>query len=101
MREYEVVFIVHPDLDENAFKEIVDRVQGWIKDAGGKVTKVDLWGRKKMAYMIRKQREGQYVLLNTEMNPEFVTELERNIQLLESVLRYMVKQVIEIPAEAN
>lgn len=90
MRKYEVAFIVHPDLDETAFKEMQDRVNSWITDAGGKVTKVDLWGKMKMAYEIRKQTEGQYVLFETEMPPSFCAELERNLQLQESILRYMV-----------
>jgi small subunit ribosomal protein S6 len=90
MRQYEVAFIVHPDQDDTAFKEMVDRVQDWIKNAGGKVLKVDLWGKKKLAYEIRKQTEGQYVFLETEMPPAFCTELERNLGLQEAVLRYMI-----------
>lgn len=90
MRKYEIAYIVHPDLDENAFKEVNERVQGWIKDAGGSVQKVDLWGKKQLAYPIRKQTEGQYVFLQTEMDPGFCVELERNLQLLEPVIRFMV-----------
>lgn len=96
MRKYEVAFIVHPDLDETAFKEVQERVKSWITDAGGKVTKIDLWGKKKMAYEIRKQAEGQYVLFETEMLPSFCSELERNLQLQESILRYMVTRPTEI-----
>ena len=93
MRSYEVVVIVHPDLDEKAFTEVLDRVQGWITEADGKVTKVDLWGKKKLAYEIRKQTEGQYVIIYADMNPTFCSELERNLQLngiweLESVVVY-------------
>ena len=95
MRNYEVVFIVHPDLDDAAFKEIVDRVQGWIKDAGGKVTKADLWGKRRFAYEIRNQKEGQYVLLYTEMEPAFCAELERNLGLQEPIMRYMVANAVE------
>ena len=90
MRPYEVAFIIHPDLDETAFKEMLDRIQEWIKSAGGKVLLVDLWGKKKLAYEIRKQSEGQYVFLETEMPPAFCSELERNLGLQESVLRYMI-----------
>ncbi len=93
MRQYEVAFIIHPDLDDAAFKEVLDRVQGWIKDAGGSVTKVDLWGKKRLAYEIRKQREGQYVFLQAEMPPAFCGDLERNLRLLEPVIRFMVTVV--------
>lgn len=99
MRNYEVAFIVHPDLDENAFKEVLDRVQGWITDNGGKVGKVDLWGKKKLAYAIRKQSEGQYVILQTEMEPSSCVELERNMQLSEPVIRYMITAA-EAPVES-
>ena len=90
MRKYEVTFIVHPDLDETAFKELIERVQGWITESGGKVEKVDLWGKRKLAYPIRKQEEGQYVLLHTEMEPSFCTELERNLRLQEPVMRFLI-----------
>lgn len=90
MRNYEVVVIIHPDLDESAFNELVERVQGWITEGGGTVSKVDLWGKRKLAYEIRKQTEGQYVLLETEMEPEFCTELERNLGLQEAVMRFLI-----------
>jgi small subunit ribosomal protein S6 len=90
MRNYEIIFIVHPDLDENALNGVIDRVKGWITDAGGAIDKVDLWGRRRMAYEIRKQREGQYVLLQTKMQPSFGAELERNLRFLEPVMRYSI-----------
>jgi small subunit ribosomal protein S6 len=90
MRDYEVVFIIQSDLDDTARTEIVERVSSWITDAGGTIVKKDDWGKRRLAYSIRKQREGHYVLLQTQMEPAFVTTLERNIQFLEPVLRYMV-----------
>jgi len=90
MRSYEVVFIVHPDLDENALKGVVDRVQGWITDSGGTVDNVDQWGKRRMAYAIRKQREGQYVFMNSQFDPTFNAELERNMRFLEPILRYSI-----------
>ncbi|MEN6481567.1 MAG: 30S ribosomal protein S6 [Anaerolineaceae bacterium] len=95
MRHYELVLIVHPDLDEAAFKGIIEKVSGWVTNAGGSVTKVDVWGKRRMAYFIRKQREGQYVLLNVEMDPAFAAELERNLRFLEPVMRFMVTLVTE------
>jgi small subunit ribosomal protein S6 len=90
MREYELVFIVHPDLDENAFKEVLEKVKVWITDGGGQVDKVDLWGKRKLAYPIRKQGEGQYVLMDISIAPAFSTELERNLRFLEPVLRFLI-----------
>jgi len=48
MREYELIFIVHPDLDDNAFKEVVEKVRGWITEGAGNVSKVDLWGKRRL-----------------------------------------------------
>jgi small subunit ribosomal protein S6 len=93
MREYELVFIVRPDLDEAAFKEVVEKVKGWITEAGGTISKVDFWGKRKLAYVIRKQTEGQYVLINTRMNPAFSATLERNLRFLEPVMRFMIATV--------
>jgi small subunit ribosomal protein S6 len=93
MRNYELICIVQPDLDETAFNETVDRVKGWITDAGGKVDKVDVWGKRKLAYLIRKQREGQYVLLNVSLPTEATADLDRNIRFLEPVMRYMLTAV--------
>jgi small subunit ribosomal protein S6 len=90
MREYELTFIVHPDQDETAFTEIVERVQNWIREAGGEVTKIDHWGRRTLAYPIRRQTEGQYVLMHIKMPAEFGVELERNLRFLEPVMRFML-----------
>ena len=90
MHSYEVVFIVHPDLDENNLKSVIERVQGWINTAGGSIAKTDLWGKRRMAYAIRKQREGQYVYIEAQFAPTFSAELERNLRLLESVMRYSI-----------
>ena len=90
MREYELVFIVHPDLEENAFTEIIDRVRSWITEDGGEITKTELWGKKRLAYPIKKQSEGQYVLLQLNMNPGLGATLERNLRFLEPVLRFLL-----------
>ena len=90
MRNYEVVIIVHPDIEESALTAIVDKIKSWITDGGGNIAKVDMWGRRRMAYPIQKQSEGQYVLIQSEMAPTFCVELERNLKFQEPVLRYMV-----------
>ena len=93
MRTYEVVLIIHPELDETAFNEAVEKVKGWITTAGGTVAKVDVWGKRRLAYVIRKQRDGQYVLITAEFPPAYTTELERNLRFLEPVIRFMITAV--------
>jgi len=93
MRNYELVCILQPDLDETAFNGVIDRVKGWVSDSGGSVEKVDIWGRRKLSYTIRKQRDGQYVLLNIALNPSAAAELERNLRFQESIIRHMLSVV--------
>jgi small subunit ribosomal protein S6 len=90
MRSYELMFIVHPDLDESEFNEVVDKVKGWITDSGGQVDNLDLWGKRRLAYPIQKQLEGQYVLMNTQLDPTFCSDLEHNLGLQEPVMRFLL-----------
>lgn len=90
MREYEMIFIVHPDLDEKALDEVISRVSSWITEDGGEIIKSDIWGMRKLAYPIRKQSEGQYVLMQIKMAPTFGAQLERNMHFLESVMRFQL-----------
>lgn len=93
MRKYELVCIIHPDLDSKAFAEVTEKISGWVTEAGGSVDKTDVWGRRRMAYTIRKHREGQYVLLHVTMAPAAVAGIEHNLRFNESVLRFMITQV--------
>jgi len=93
MREYEIVFIVHPDLEENALNEVTEKVKGWVTEAGGSVIKADFWGRRRLAYAIRKQKEGQYILLKVQLAPTTVVTIERNLRFQEPVLRFAISQV--------
>ena len=93
MRNYELVCIIHPDLDETAFKEAVETVKDWVTEAGGSVDKEDVWGKRKLAYLIQKQREGQYVLLTISIAPDATKELDRKIRFLEPVMRHMLTAI--------
>ncbi len=93
MRKYEVMLIIHPDLDETALNEAIEKVKGWITSAEGTITKVDVWGKRRLAYVIRKQREGQYILITTDFPPAFAAELERNLRFLEPVIRFMITAI--------
>ncbi|MBP9041190.1 MAG: 30S ribosomal protein S6 [Anaerolineaceae bacterium] len=95
MRTYEVMLIIHPDLDETATNEAVEKVKNWITSAGGTIAKVDIWGKRRMAYIIRKQRDGQYVLITAAFPPAFAAELERNLRFHEPVIRFMITAVEE------
>ena len=90
MRTYEIVLIVNPELDETAFKAAIEKVQGWITTAGGSVDKLDIWGKRRMAYIINKHRDGQYALLTAKFAPAFANDLDRQLRFHEPVFRYMI-----------
>jgi small subunit ribosomal protein S6 len=90
MREYELTLVVQPDLDDTAFNDVVTKVSGWITENGGEIAKTDLWGKRKLAYPIRKQNEGIYVLMYISMAPTFGITLERNLRFLEPVMRFLI-----------
>lgn len=90
MRDYELVIIIQPDLDENAVKGIIEKIQALVTESGGSVAKIDKWGKKHMAYAINKRREGQYVLFELQMAPAFSAELERNLRFMEPVIRFSI-----------
>jgi len=90
MRNYEVAFIAHPELDDVSLNALVEKAKGWISAAGGQVGQVDLWGRRRLAYPIRKQKEGQYILMQMQMTAAGTNEVERNLRLTEQVLRFQI-----------
>ena len=90
MRDYELVLIVSPDLDEAATTELVDKIKAWITEEGGEIEEFEEWGRKKFSYMIRNQKEGQYYLFRIKLPPTYVATLERNLRLQEPILRYLI-----------
>lgn len=93
MRTYEIILIVNPELDETAFKGVIEKVQGWLTTAGGTVEKLDVWGKRRLAYMIGKHRDGQYVLITANFAPTYANELDRQLRFLEPVIRYMITVV--------
>ncbi len=90
MRNYELMVLLQPDLDEAVFADISSKITGWVTDNGGTVEKTEDWGNRRMAYQIRKQRESHYVLFHITVEPSATKELERNIRFLEPVMRHML-----------
>ena len=90
MNNYELVVIIHPDLDDEAIEQALDRIRGWITDGSGSIDKIDKWGKRHISYEIQKQNEGIYYLLEVSMLPTSVAELEKNLMILEPVMRHMI-----------
>ena len=90
MHNYEIVVIIHPDLDEEAINQALDKIKDWITKTGGSIENVDNWGKRHLSYEIQKQNEGVYYLLNASIPTTAVAELERNLTILEPVMRHLI-----------
>ena len=90
VRNYELIFIVHPEVDDEGLAAVVETVKGLVSRNGGAVVKVDHWGLRRLAYPIKNQWEGQYVFMLLGMDPAGITELERGLVLVEQVIRHSV-----------
>jgi len=90
MRHYELMVILDPSLDERTVGPSLDTFLNVIRTSGGNVEKVDIWGRRRLAYEINKTSEGIYAVLDIACEPDAVAELDRQLSLNESVLRTKV-----------
>ena len=95
MNKYEVVYIIDPAVEEEARKALITRFNDLIAGNGGIVDKVEEWGKKRLAYAINYKTEGYYVLVNFQAEPALPRELERNLQISDSVIRYQVIHLLE------
>ncbi|MBE2198308.1 MAG: 30S ribosomal protein S6 [Anaerolinea sp.] len=91
MRDYELTIIIQPELEEQPRKELLERIQGWVTPGAAEAEslKVDQWGMREMAYDIRKFKRGYYVYYEAQIDPDRLTDIERNLQFTEDILRYM------------
>ena len=94
-RTYEIIFIADPDLPETEVDTIANQVQGFVEKEGGRITKVEKWGKKRLAYTVGRHREGYYVLLVAEGAGSVVKEVERRIHVLDGVIRFLTVRVDE------
>jgi small subunit ribosomal protein S6 len=94
-RLYETIFILKPDLPEEDADKIITQMEGVITTGGGTLRKTDRMGRRRLAYLVRRYREGNYVLLDSECGPAAIQELERRLKVTEPVLKYQTVRVDE------
>ena len=87
MRQYELMVILDPELEERTVAPSLDKYLSVVKTDGGTVDKVDVWGRRRLAYDIKKKAEGIYAVINMTAEPATAQELDRQLGLNESVLR--------------
>ena len=90
MRRYEVMVILDPELEERTVEPSLDTYLNIVRKEGGTVEKVDIWGRRKLAYDVKKKSEGIYAIIDLTAEPAVVKELDRQLTLNESILRTKV-----------
>jgi small subunit ribosomal protein S6 len=90
LRDYEVLYIVRADLDDDKVQDAVKRVNTLIERSGGSIEQTNLWGKRKLAYEVKHQKEGSYVLQDFLLDPNRVPELEASLKITEEVLRHLI-----------
>ena len=95
MNKYELIYVIDTAMEESARNELIARFNGMIEENAGKVEKVEEWGKRRLAYTGNYKNEGYYVLVNFTANPELPREIERVMQINESILRYLTVKVEE------
>ena len=101
MRKYELMFIVRPDVAEDEVAKLVAQMENVVAGAGGKVEKVDKLGHRRLAYRVRKQREGIYILFTLEGNGDTVKEFERRLKVTDTVIKFMAVRIDEEQKQAE
>lgn len=89
-RDYELGFILDPEVSEEQSKAILERIQQIVNNHDGEVVRINQWGRRRLAYPIRHKRDGFYVFFDMILTPETVSELDRNLRVTEEVLRHII-----------
>lgn len=90
MRKYEVMYIIRPDLEQEAVQAAVEKFQGIITNNGGEITKHDVMGKRRLAYEIKKFRDGHYVLVHFNGNNDVVNELDRVLKISDEIIRFLI-----------
>jgi small subunit ribosomal protein S6 len=90
LRDYEVLYIVRADLDDDKVQEIIRRVNTLIEKAGGSLERTNIWGKRKLAYEVKHQKEGAYILQDFQIGPDRIPELEAALKITEEVLRHLI-----------
>ena len=105
MRTYETIFIVHPDVVGDQYAAAVDKFKGILTEQGAEILQVDEWGTRKLAYQVKKQGRGTYVLVAYQAGPEVIAEFERRMRIDESIIKfqtvYLEKGLEVAPAAAE
>jgi len=90
LRDYELVLVISPEVAEEEFEATIDNVNRFITERGGTISETERWGKRRLAYPIRRFVEGSYVLTRCQLKPAFGRELEANLRVSEEILRHLL-----------
>jgi small subunit ribosomal protein S6 len=88
MRRYETIFILDPDLEDELAQSTIEKAKGIITQANGEIIKVEDWGKRKLAYEVKKKTKGHYILIHFSGSPALLSELERNFRVMDAVIKF-------------
>jgi len=95
MRDYELTLVIRPDVEDTGLAALLEKIKGLLTTAGGQGIQVEPWGRRHLAYPIKKITEAQYFLIRAQLPAQTLIELERQIRLMEQVLRFLLVRADE------
>jgi small subunit ribosomal protein S6 len=101
MRNYETIFILDPDLEEGQAQSTVEKIKGIVTQNNGEIIKVEDWGKRKLAYNVKKKAKGHYILMHFTGSPILVSELERNFRVMDVVLKFQSVRLDETVAASS
>jgi small subunit ribosomal protein S6 len=93
--EYEIVFIIRADIDDAETTQVIEKIEAAVAEGGDRLLERDEWGKRKLAYLIKKQARGHYVLLRTASSPGSILEIERRMRLDDRIIRFMTVHVAD------
>ncbi len=89
MNKYELALILNAKVEDEVRADSLEKVKGYIENAGGTITNIDEWGKKRLAYEIQKMKEGYYYFIKFDAEAKVPVELESHIRIMENVIRYL------------
>ncbi len=103
-RKYESIFILDPDIEDEAAQSAIEKIKGIITQGQGEILKVEDWGKRKLAYEVRKKSKGHYVLIHFSGTPALLSELERNYRVMDAVIKFqsvrLDERKVSLPTES-
>ncbi len=95
MRKYEAIFILDPDLEEEQAQSTIEKAKAIITQNSGEILKIEDWGKRKLAYQVKKKAKGHYILIHLMGSSTLVSELERNFRVMDAVIKFQTVRLDE------